>query len=112
MQSEDLVRMGHMLDYAREAVTFAAGKSRSDLDEDRMLVFALMKAIEVVGEAAANVTQDYRDHYPDIPWRKIVGMRNRLIHAYVEVDLDILWETVVRALPPLIQSLEKFLGSH
>jgi uncharacterized protein with HEPN domain len=76
MQSEDLVRMGHMLDYAREAVTFAAGKSNSDLESDRMLVLALTRAIEIIGEAAANISQDYRDRHPDIPWKPIVGMRN------------------------------------
>ncbi len=109
MQSEDLVRMGHMLDYAREALTFAAAKSRSDLYEDRMLVLALTKAIEVVGEAAVNISREYRDRHPDIPWKQIIGMRNRLIHAYVGVDLDVLWHTVTDDLPPLIRSLEKIL---
>ena len=84
---------------------FIEGKSRADLDKDLMLVFALVRAVEIVGEAASKMSPDGRDEAPHIPWSKIVGMRNRLIHAYFNVDLDILWNTVTNALPELIEQL-------
>jgi uncharacterized protein with HEPN domain len=76
-----------------------------------MLVFSLMKAIEIIGEAASKITQDSRDQCTEIPWLKVVGMRNRLIHAYADVDLNILWETVTTALPQLIEALERTITS-
>lgn len=100
-----------MLDASREALDFVAGKERADLDEDRMLALALVKSIEIVGEAGASVSPEGRAEIPDIPWRQIVAMRNRLIHAYFDVNLDVVWETVRRDLPPLISTLEKVLES-
>jgi len=109
MQKDDLIRVRHMLDAAREAESFAQNKTRSSLDTDRELVLALVKAIEIIGEAAANVTNKYREDLPQIPWPNIVGMRNRLIHAYFDINLDILWNTVIEDLPSLITELEKIL---
>lgn len=111
MQRDDLVRLGHMLDAARDARAFAAGKDRSDLDKDRMLTFAIMKAIEIIGEAASKISPEAREKCDDIPWTDIIGMRNRLIHAYVEIDLDILWLAVKDDLPPLINAVEKLIES-
>lgn len=109
MQKDDLVRLRHMLDAAREAEFFARNKTRSSLDIDRKLVLALVKSIEIVGEAAANVTNKCREDLPQIPWPNIIGMRNRLIHAYFDINLDILWKTVIEDLPPLIADLEKIV---
>jgi uncharacterized protein with HEPN domain len=111
MQRDDLVRMRHMLDAARDALAFTVGKKRSDLDKDRMLAFAIMKAIEIIGEAASKISSEARDQCDDIPWTDIISMRHRLIHAYVEVDLDILWLAVKDDLPPLINALEKIIES-
>ena len=83
MREADQIRPRHMLDAAREAVLFAEGKSREDLDGDRMLALALMKCIEIVGEAAANLSTASRDTLPTVPWQSILGMRNRLVHAYL-----------------------------
>ena len=107
MHRDDVIRVRHMIDAARDAISFTNERSRRDLEEDRMLVFSLMKAIEIIGEAASKITQDSRDQCAEIPWHRVVGMRNRLIHAYADVDLDILWETVTTALPKLIQALER-----
>lgn len=82
MQKTDTVRLRHMLDAAREALTFAQGRSRSDLDKDRMLVLALVKSIEIIGEAASKVSLETCSAVPGLPWSSIVGMRNRLIHTY------------------------------
>ncbi len=101
-----------MLDAAREAVAFARGRSRGDLDRERMLVLALVRCIEIVGEAAAQVGQETRDRHGGIPWANIVGMRNRLIHAYFDVDLDRVWATVTDDLPPLIAKLEAALAAE
>lgn len=82
MRKDDTVRLRHMLDAAREAVAFAAGRKRADLDHDRMLVLALVKDIEIIGEAAYQISQQTREQFPNIPWEDIIGMRHRLVHAY------------------------------
>ena len=105
----DVVRLRHMLDAARKALQFVDGKSRDSLNNDDMLVFALVRAIEIVGEAAAQISDAYRNTNPQIPWRVIVAMRNRVIHAYFDVDLDIVWDTATMNLPPLVVELEKLL---
>jgi uncharacterized protein with HEPN domain len=98
-----------MLEAAQEAVSFAENKTRADLNIDRKLVLALIKDIEIIGEAAANVTAERRRELMQIPWNKIVGMRNRLIHAYFEIDLDVLWKTITEDILPLISALEKIV---
>jgi uncharacterized protein with HEPN domain len=98
-----------MLDAARDAVSFAQNKTRVSLDTDRQLVLALVKSIEIIGEAATQTTREGHGELPEVPWPNIIGigMRNRLIHAYFDIDLDILWKTVTEDLPPLIAELEK-----
>jgi uncharacterized protein with HEPN domain len=105
-------RLRHILDAAREAVLFAQDKTRNDLNTNRMLTLSLVKCIEIVGEAAANITRERQDELPQIPWPQIIGMRNRLIHAYFEVNLDIVWDVVTDNLPPLIAELEKIISSE
>ena len=106
---EDVVRLRHMLESAQDAVGFVAGRSRADLDTDRMLRLALVRAIEIVGEAANKVTADGRSACQDIPWSQIVGMRNRIVHAYFDIDLDRVWDTVTIDLPSLITEIIKAL---
>ncbi|MCF6191542.1 MAG: DUF86 domain-containing protein [Candidatus Hydrothermae bacterium] len=109
MHKSDAIRLRHMLDAAEEAIGFAQGRTRQDLDHDRMLVLALMKAIEIIGEAAYQVTQETRQSLPEIPWEDIMGMRHRLVHAYFDINLDILWATVQEDLPALLDILRKAL---
>ena len=104
---EGLVRLRHMLDHAREAVAMARGKTRADLDADRQLNLSLVRLVEIVGEAAARVPTDHRQRHAAIPWRDIVGLRNRLIHGYDLVDFDILWRIITQDLPSLIDALER-----
>lgn len=99
-----------MLDASRLAIGFSAGLSRSDLEVDPRSVLAMVKAIEIVGEAASRISPDSQSEHPEIPWSQIVAMRNRLVHAYFEVDLDVLWSTIVADLPPLIDTLEAALA--
>jgi len=100
------IRLRHMLDHAREAIVLAENKTRKDLDRDRLLELALVRLLEIVGEAASRVPQEECVKYPEIPWAQIVGLRNRLIHGYDAVDLDILWQIITQDLPPLVATLE------
>ena len=95
MLPDDRTRLRHMRDASAEALSFIIGKTRNSLDDERQLVLALIKSIEIIGEAGARVSPEIKSATPAIPWADIVGMRNRLIHAYFDVDLDILWETVM-----------------
>ena len=106
MRRDDGVRLRHVLDAAREAVSFARGRTRDDLDKDRQLVLAVVKDIEIVGEAATHVSEPTRRRLPELPWERIVGMRNRLVHAYFDINLDIVWKTIGEDLPELISLLE------
>lgn len=112
MSRGDIIRLRHMLDAAREAVGFIRDKSRTDLEHDRMLVLALVKALEIVGEAAFQTSSATRERIPDIPWEDIIGMRHRLVHGYFDFNLDILWNTAQHDLPPLIALLERFLSEN
>lgn len=104
-EAEDLVRLRHMVEAAEDALAFIRGRDRRDLDQGRMLALALARAVEIVGEAASHVSTRARGAVPGIPWNAIVGMRNRLVHAYLDVDHDILWTTVTERLPELIRHL-------
>ena len=109
---DTILRLRHMLDHAKEAVTTTQGKARTDLDTDRLLNLALVRLLEIIGEAASRVPKEDRELYPDIPWPELVGLRNRLIHGYDEVDFDILWQIVTADLPPLISELEKIITAE
>ncbi len=108
---EPMVRVRHMLDHAVEAREMAQSRSRADLDRDRMLSLALVRLMEIVGEAAARVGESFRAKHPQIPWQDIADLRNRLIHGYDAVDLDILWVIVDRDLPELIVQLRRLIDS-
>ncbi len=99
-----------MLEAALEAQAFVQGRARSDLDGDRMLLLAVVKSLEIVGEASSKVSPEAQHAVPSIPWRNIVGMRNRLIHGYFDIDRDIVWRTVIDELPPLIDALREALS--
>jgi uncharacterized protein with HEPN domain len=109
MRKDDLIRIRHMLDSAKEAISFIKDRERRDLDTDRMLVLSLIKSIEIMGEAASKVTKESRDIHPDVPWLNIIGMRNRLIHVYFDIDLDRVWDTITDDLPPVIAVLERIV---
>lgn len=111
-QHDDRIRLKHMLDHTQEALSMIRGKQRQDLRHDRMLELALVRLIEIVGEAASRISFEGQTKYSSIPWPQIIGMRNRLIHGYDQVDLDVLWDTIEFDLPPPITELQKILASH
>jgi uncharacterized protein with HEPN domain len=101
-----------MLDAADEAVLFLANRTSEDLASERVLSLALMRCIEIIGEAASKLTSETRVQHPNIPWSDIVAMRNRLVHAYFDVDLDRVCDTIQDDLPPLITSLTQILAAQ
>ena len=101
-----------MVEAAEAALAFTAGKTKGDFDNDRMLAFSVIRAMEVLGEAASKVSPATRKTLPKVPWTDIVGMRNWLIHAYHEVNLDIVWRTVKEELPSLITALKGALNNE
>ncbi|MBM3790232.1 MAG: DUF86 domain-containing protein [Acidobacteria bacterium] len=94
-----------MLIAARDAQAFTSGVTREQLEASRLHQLALLKALETIGEAAARISESFRAGHPEIPWREIVGMRNRLVHSYFEVDLDEVWDTLQNDLPALIAAI-------
>lgn len=105
---DDSVTIQQMLDHAREAIAMIDGKERADLAAERMLELALIRLVEIVGEAASRVSLEGKQQLPSIPWREVIDMRNRLIHGYDSVDLAVLWDTIEIDLPSLLSELEKF----
>lgn len=98
-----------MRDSAREAIAFVRARDRADLDSDRMLSLALLRLLEVLGEAASRVPAHIREQVADVPWSAIIALRNRVIHGYDSVDHDIVWAVLTRELPPLVESLDRAL---
>jgi uncharacterized protein with HEPN domain len=109
MPPEDIVRLRHMLEAIDDAASFISGRTRGDLDSDKMLCYALVRCIEIVGEAAGRLSDASRSTSQEIPWPAIVGMRNRLVHAYFDVDTEIVWKTVTKELPALADQLHRLL---
>lgn len=107
---DDRVRLRHMIDAAREVSELLSTRTRADLDSDRLLGLGVVRLLEIVGEAAARVSEPTRAKIQSVPWHAIVGMRNRIIHGYDQVNFDIVWKTVREDLPPLIGEIEAHLG--
>ena len=112
MPPEDRIRIEHMLDAAGSIERFLAGRLREDLDENEMLRFALVRAVEIIGEAASKVSAESREANHGIPWQLIIGMRNRLVHAYFDIDADILWVAGTREVPSLVPKLQALLSEE
>ena len=112
MNETDRVRLRHMLDAARAAVVFVQGRQRESLETDLMFAFALVRAIEIVGEAATQISKEEQQNYPQIPWKNIMGMRNKIVHDYFDIDYDVVWDTVQVRIPELITELEKILPAE
>ena len=109
MRREDRVRLTHMLDAAHDALAFSAGVTRKDLNANRQLVLAVVKCVEIIGEAANQISPETQEQIPELPWRDIIAMRHRLVHAYYDINLDIVWNTLQRDLPLLMTALQSAL---
>ncbi|MGD0093413.1 MAG: HepT-like ribonuclease domain-containing protein, partial [Planctomycetota bacterium] len=102
-------RLAHMLEYARMAQRISAGRQREHLDTDVEFSLAIVRALEVVGEAAAQVSPAGRARAPGIPWPQIVGLRNRIVHGYDTLDRKRIWDIISADLDPLVTELEKLV---
>ena len=99
------MRLRHMIEAAESVAQFIGGRQRGDLDTDQMLQLALARAIEIIGEAASRISVETRESAPTVPWSRIIAMRNRLVHAYFDVDHDVLWSTAVVDVPAVLPTL-------
>lgn len=105
LTAEDDVRLAHLVDAAESAVRHSQGRSRADLDDDELLRLALTKLVEIVGEAAKHIGPELRADHPTVPWRAAARTRDRLVHHYFDINLDVLWETVSVDLPEILVAL-------
>jgi uncharacterized protein with HEPN domain len=110
MPKDELIYVGHMLDMSQKAVEALKGKTRPLYDKDEFLRLALAHLIQTIGEAGSNVSESFRNKTPNIPWKKIIGMRHKVVHDYMYVDYDIVWDVVTVELPALISELQKIVG--
>jgi uncharacterized protein with HEPN domain len=110
MPHEDEARIRHMIEMAEAAAQMTVGRSEEALEQDLVLRLALARALEVLGEAASRLSADTRERAPDVPWREIIGMRNRLVHAYFDIDPAIMWKTATVSAPAILPRLRALLG--
>ena len=106
-QPDDRIRLQHILDFAGRAISFVNNVTREEFNRNEVLQYACIHLLEIIGEAANGLTDKTRQRYPGIPWLKVINMRNRLIHGYVDVDMEIVWRTIKNDLPPLVDQVRK-----
>ncbi len=109
---DDRVSLLDMRNYAAEAVELTDGKSLDDVLQDRVMQLALLKLVETVGEAANRVSEKTKKKHETVPWSQIIGMRNRLVHGYHDVNLDVLWKVILQDLPLLIKQLDTIIAEE
>jgi uncharacterized protein with HEPN domain len=109
MSNRHYVRFQHMLDASQAAVSHLLKKHREDLDHERLLLNGVVRELEILGEAASKISAAVREKFSFLPWREMIGLRNRLIHAYFDVNNQAIWLVVKESLPPLISQLEYIL---
>lgn len=109
---DDRISLGDMLSHAREAVELVRGMSREDFAHNRVVQLALTRLVQVIGEAASRVSESTRQRHEAVPWAEIIGMRNRLVHGYDVLDLDVLWETSAQDVPMLIELLDRITSQR
>lgn len=105
-------RLADMLEAIERIRRHVSDKSRADFDDDELLQSAVLHWIEIIGEAARGLTDQVRDAHPEVPWREIIAMRNRVTHSYFDIDRDVVWNTVTRDLPELETSVRRIHGSR
>ena len=109
MHHDDSVFLGHMLDTAHKVVGRVRKVTRSDFDADEDLRDAIAYRVQIVGEAASRLSKEFRERNSQIPWNRIIGMRHRIVHSYMDVDYDILWEVATKSLPEFIEMTEELV---
>ena len=110
MKKDDSVYLHHIIDAFVQIEYYADGVSQEEFLRNRLLQDGVIRQLEVMGEAARNLSDDLRNEHPEIPWRQMVGLRNRMIHAYFNIDLQIIWEIVQGDMPVLKEKMKRILN--
>lgn len=112
LPAKDVTRLWHMLEAAKLVIGFAKDRTAQELVRDHQFGFAVQHGLEIIGEAPAQVSAETRQQFPSLEWQDVVGMRNRIVHVYFDVDSKIVWQTITRDLPALVQLLEQALEEY
>lgn len=98
-----------MLENSQRAIRFVKGMKYKEFEKDEKTLYAVIRAVEIIGEAAGSIPEDVRSKYPDIPWRDVRGMRNKLVHQYFGINMKVVWQTIREDLPAIISALKKII---
>ena len=112
MKRNDAVYLSHILDAITQIEIYTAGLSYDQFSQTRLVQDGVIRQLEIIGEASRSLSDDFRDQHSELPWPQIIGLRNRLIHAYFEVNLGIVWDIVQNDLPPLRQKVTTWLRNE
>jgi len=112
MSRDEIMYLQDIAESCEKILRFTAGLSQSDLTGDEKTYDAVVRNLEIVGEAAKHIGEDLRRQMPDIDWRKAAGLRDMLAHAYFGIDDDILWDVVQNKVPQLHTALDEFMNKH
>jgi uncharacterized protein with HEPN domain len=110
MKHDDKARLEHMLESAKDAISFLGSMTEDELAQNRMALQAIVRSVEIIGEAASQLTPEFRSKNTHVPWAQIVGMRNRLIHAYFDIDHELVFSTVQADIPILVDQIKQFIS--
>jgi uncharacterized protein with HEPN domain len=106
---QDRLRLNHMRDAAQKIVDFTAGVSAADFTADEKLQLAVVRLLEIAGEAVSGLSEGLKEDHPEIPWSQITATRNRLIHGYFDIDLGVIWKIVTEDVPALVDHLQAIM---
>jgi len=106
---KDKAYLQHILDAISDIETFTKSVSKEEFSENREKQYAVLRALEIIGEATKNLSSELKGNYPEIPWKDIAGMRDKLIHKYFSVNLELVWETIKNNLPQLKKQITEIL---
>ena len=111
MSNNDLNRLRHIRDASEKILQITLNKSLEDFIEDELISLASIHLIEIIGEAANDISSLIVESHPEVPWTSIIGMRNRLIHKYYDINLEIVWNTIIKDIPSLFEKINEIIAS-